>query len=248
MDEFTSEGSASARYRRNEDKLFAKAGFVFTGTQSLYDSRAGRHSRLEFLPGGCDFQHFADGDPQRAPENLRNIKKPVIGFFGALNERLDGALIERLAAEGDWSIALIGPRYRTAPPLLAAPNVHIPGACPYEELPHALAAFDVVIIPYRTDGATRMVNPVKALEYMAGGKPVVSTALPDIERLYGEAALVAKDAEEFVALVREALDKPETLLPQIEAGKKLARERSWAKAAGRLSEAIETTLREKQES
>jgi glycosyltransferase involved in cell wall biosynthesis len=247
MDEFTSDGPAAERYRRNEEDLFREADFVFTGTQSLFDSRKGRHPRLEFLPGGCDFQHFASGDPQRAPAVLQQIQKPVVGYFGALNERLHRALLERLASETGWSIVLIGPRYRTAPRLPSAPNVHVLGACPYEKLPHALAAFDVSIIPYRTDGATRMVNPVKALEYMAGGKPVVSTALPDVERLYGAAALIAKDAEEFAALVRKAIAAPESLSARIEAGKILARERSWSKAAGRLSETIEKALQENQE-
>lgn len=244
MDEFTRSGPLAEQYRENEARLFDAVDLVFTGTQSLYDDRKDRHARIEFLPGGCDFGHFAGGDPKRAPFGIGELKKPIVGFFGALNDRLDGALLERLAAESNGSLVLVGPRYRTAPPLPSGPNVSMPGPCPYERLPDVLAAFDVAIVPYRTDGDTRYVNPVKILEYFAGGKPVVSTALPDVKWLYGEAAITADDAGEFVSAIRNALEDSEAKRNRIEAGIALARARSWETTAGRLTAAIEERLAE----
>jgi len=239
MDDQLDAGAASERYRRDEERLFQAADLVFTGTQSLLEDRRGRHPRMEFLPGGCDYEHFAGGTAERAPLGLKGLKRPIVGFFGALNERLDGPLLARLAEERDWTLALIGPRYRTAPPLPHSSNVRLLGPCPYEALPDALAAFDAAIIPYRTEGAARFVNPVKTLEYFAGGKPVVSSAIPDVERLQGEAVLIARDPEEFVALVRRAIQDPAWVRPRVEAGQRLARARSWEQAAAHMAARIE---------
>ncbi|OPZ23059.1 MAG: putative teichuronic acid biosynthesis glycosyltransferase TuaH [candidate division BRC1 bacterium ADurb.BinA364] len=243
MDEMTSGPGVPARYARAEALLFERADWVFTGTASLLDARRGRHPRMEFLQGGCDFEHFAQGRKERAPFGLRAMAGPVVGFFGALNDRLDGALLARLAAEPAWRLALVGPRYPGCPSL--PPNAFAPGGCPYERLPDALAAFDAAIVPYRADGPTRYVNPVKTLEYLAGGKPVVSTALPDVERLLGQAVWIARDAGEFIHCIREALAGGEPVRRRIEQGRAMARARSWDAPAARLAEAIEIVWREK---
>ncbi len=198
------------------------------------------------MPCAADAAHFPPvegGGPAKLPDSIASLSHPIVGFFGALNERVDPAVIEILARRmPEASVALIGPCYGTFPRLKGLKNVHFLGHRSYLMLPRYLAAFDCAIIPYRLSEGIEFVQPVKALEYLAGGKPVVSTAIPDLVELYSDKIGIAKDPEEFVTLVREAVG---------EGGKRakeyvdLARMRGWQEMTNDFLKLFEEIWEEK---
>ncbi len=131
---------------------------------------------------------------------MQPIARPRLGYFGLIDERIDLDLIDALAAARPaWQVVMVGPLVRIdrrSVPRRA--NLHWLGRQTYQRLPHLLAQWDVALMPFVVNDATRFVNPSKALEYMAGEKPVVSTPLPDVVSLYGDMVRIARGAHEFV--------------------------------------------------
>ncbi|HUT25988.1 MAG TPA: glycosyltransferase, partial [Sumerlaeia bacterium] len=170
------------------------------------------------------------------------LPRPIVGFFGAINERLDADLLTGLAERmPEASIVLVGPIYRRFGGLREAPNVHSTGLKPYAELPRYLAAFDCAIVPYRLDAGIEFVQPVKILEYLAGGKPVVSTAIPDVAALYSDTVRIARGGpEDFVRQVREALAEGSARRDEYMA---VARRRSWEDMARDFEDSFEEALK-----
>jgi len=124
----------------------------------------------------------------------------MLGFFGVIDERLDAALVAAVAdAHPEWSLAMVGPVVKIDPAALPQrPNLHWLGMQPYERLPYLLAGWDVALMPFARNASTRFISPTKTLEYMAGGKPVVSTPITDVISLYGDAVAVADGPTAFV--------------------------------------------------
>jgi glycosyltransferase involved in cell wall biosynthesis len=187
MDHFDAFDDADPRNAVHERELLRQADAVFTGGRSLQKVREGLNPRLRCFPSGIDFEHFARArDPQtRLPEDIAALPRPILGYFGAIDERLDGALLRALCRHHPTgSVALVGPVVR---PHLALPtdepNFHLLGKKPYEALPHYLKAFDVCLMPFLDSELTRHISPTKTPEYLAGGKPVVSTPIPDVWRI-----------------------------------------------------------------
>ena len=243
MDELTrmpGAGDAAARERW----MMRGADAVTAGTRSvarLKEERA--RVAVRYVACGVDAARFAQAGEPAA--DLVRLPGPVLGFFGALNERIDEALVARLArAMPEASVALIGPKYRSFPELEVLANVHFLGMRRYEDLPVCLAAFDVALVPYRLSDGVEFVQPVKVLEYLAGGKPVVSTAIPDVAELYGETVRIADSAEAFLRGVREALAEKGARAEEYRAV--AARARSWAGMADEFREVFEA-VREKSE-
>ncbi len=155
--------------------------------------------------------HFARAlDPDLAlPPAIRELPHPLIGFFGVLDERLDLDLLARAAAlRPAWSWVLIGPLIKLQERALPRrPNIHYLGQRDYQDLPAYLKAFDVAMLPFARNAATRSISPTKTLEYMAAHTPIVSTPIPDVLALYGAVVRVAADPERFVAAAQAALDE-----------------------------------------
>ena len=211
MDELSNFKDAPPLLRRREAELLDLADVVFTGGWSLYEAKRGRHANIHPCPSSVDREHFAAARtalPQ--PPEQAATPAPRLGFYGVIDERLDIALVAALAdAHPEWTIVMVGPVVKIDPAALPQrPNILYPGGKTYAELPAWLAGWDVALMPFAINEATRFISPTKTPEYLAGGKPVVSTAIVDVERHYGEleAVVVAEDHAAFIAGCERALE------------------------------------------
>jgi len=188
MDELLNFKFAPPDLRARETQLLQTADLVFTGGYSLYEAKRDRHPSVHPFPSSVEREHFvkarvAVGDP----EDQRALPRPRLGFYGVIDERMDLNLLGRLAdARPDWSIVIIGPVVKISETdLPRRPNLHYLGAKAYAELPAYLAGWDVALMPFAINEATRFISPTKTPEYLSAGKPVVSTAITDVIRHYG---------------------------------------------------------------
>ena len=210
MDELSAFAGAPPEMRRLERELLGRADVVFTGGQSLYESKRREHPNVHAFPSSVDVAHFARArEIDQDPPDQSGIPHPRIGFFGVIDERLDVDLIATLAAQRpDWHVVMIGPVTKIDPAALPkAPNIHYLGPKRYSELPDYLAGWDVATLPFARNEATRFISPTKTPEYLAAGKPVVSTSIQDVVRTYGAKGLarIADTPAAFVAAVDAAL-------------------------------------------
>ncbi|MBA3416115.1 MAG: glycosyltransferase [Chloroflexia bacterium] len=224
MDELAKFRFAPAALVERETRLMREADLVFTGGPSLYRARQGRHPAVHCFPSGVEAAHFAQATCAecRHPE-LTGTNRPTVGFYGVIDERIDFDLIAGVAAaRPEWTLALVGPTAKVAPDdLPQAPNIRYFGLRPYAELPAFLACFDVAILPFARNEATQFISPTKTLEYLAGGKPIVSTPIVDVIDLYGEVVAFAETPERFVAAIEGLLEEPSAV-------RRLRRERAQA--------------------
>jgi UDP-galactopyranose mutase len=194
MDELSAFRGAPPALRRRERELFTRADLVFTGGHSLYEAKRVLHPNVHAFPSSVDAPHFASGRTGHLPEpaDQRGLGGPRAGFYGVVDERMDLYLLERLADDlPGWSIVVIGPVVKIDPGSLPRrPNLHYLGPKTYEELPAYLAGWDVALMPFALNEATRFISPTKTLEYLAAGKPVVSTPIHDVVRPLGDLGLV----------------------------------------------------------
>jgi len=201
VDEFSGfSGYDAMKIRAAEARLARRADLVITTSQTLYDSKRDLNRNIVLVTHGVDHEHFAKAtSPDVAvPGDIAALPRPILGFWGLIQDWLDVPLIAEIArARPAWSIVLIGETATDVSALRALPNVHLPGRRAYERLPAYAKGFDVGLIPFRINGLTRAVNPIKLREYLSAGLPVVSTALPEVSR-YGELASIAGGAAEFV--------------------------------------------------
>jgi glycosyltransferase involved in cell wall biosynthesis len=247
MDELANFRFAPGDIGQRERFLLGRADVVFTGGLSLYEAKSRHHANVHMFGCGVDVEHFGGArDPQRpVPAPVADLPRPVLGYFGVIDERLDYDLIEQLAAtfEGG-SIVMAGPLAKVeASQLPCRPNIHWLGQQPYSGLPALVKGFDVCLMPFALNDATRYINPTKTLEYLAAGKPVVSTPIADVLRNFGEVVRVARSHEEFATHVRQAL----TPDPQrVSAGLERANAATWdstvARMRGHVVEAVRGRL------
>ncbi|MCJ8164189.1 glycosyltransferase family 1 protein [Pontibacter sp. E15-1] len=210
MDELSAFKFAPPRLQQLEQELFERADLVFTGGQSLYEAKREKHPSVHAFPSSIDKAHFAQAlKPQQQPHDQASIPSPRLGFFGVIDERLDIVLLQALAeARPDWQLVLVGPVVKIDPALLPQlPNIHYLGGKSYNELPAYLSGWDVALLPFAINESTAFISPTKTPEYLAAGKPVVSTPIRDVVRPYGDEGLVhiAATASEFVDAVEKAL-------------------------------------------
>ncbi len=213
MDELANFRFAPPQLMDLERELLAEADLVFTGGYSLYEAKRGRHPNIHPFPSSVDRRHFAKArEPQPDPADQAGAPHPRLGFYGVIDERMDIQLLDALAAaRPDWSLMIVGPVVKIDPAdLPRRPNIHYLGGKTYDELPAYLAGWDVALMPFAINEATRFISPTKTPEYLAGGKPVVSTAIVDVRRHYGEldGVAIADTAEAFIAACERALALP----------------------------------------
>ncbi|MFL5542989.1 MAG: glycosyltransferase family 1 protein [Longimicrobiaceae bacterium] len=210
MDELSAFRGAPPALVEREADLLRRADLVFTGGRSLWEAKRARHTSVHCFPSGIDAAHFARArGAVEEPADQAAIPRPRIGFFGVLDERLDVELVRALAAaRPEWSLVMIGPVVKIDPAELPrAENIHYLGPKSYDELPAYLAGWEVAALFFARNEATRFISPTKTPEYLAAGKPVVSTPIRDVARPYGEAGLVriADGPAEWIAAVEAAL-------------------------------------------
>jgi UDP-galactopyranose mutase len=204
MDELSAFAGADPDLPHRERALMQRAALVFTGGLSLFESKRAQHPAVYAFPSGVDLAHFM---PARhglvEPADQVAIGLPRIGFFGVLDERLDRSLLATAAAmRPDWHFVAIGPLAKLdASDLPSGANLHFLGPKDYEELPAYIAHWDVAMLPFALNDATRFISPTKMPEYLAAGCPVVSTPIADVARNWGESGCVriAADAASFMA-------------------------------------------------
>ena len=218
MDDLASFKFAPPELIERERALMELADVVFTGGPSLYEARKDRHPNIHCLPSAVDAQHFSPANlDANSPESMAaqalhcDMGHPRLGFFGVIDERLDIDLVAGLAdARPDWQIVMAGPVVKIDPASLPQrPNLHWIGMQRYEALPHLLAQWDVCLLPFALNEATRFISPTKTLEYLAGGKPVVSTPVHDVISLYGSAVRIGATPADFVRAVEQLLAEPD---------------------------------------
>lgn len=210
MDELSLFRGAPPALRALESELFDVADIVFTGGHSLYEAKIGRHHNVHALPSSVDVAHFGRArGPQQEPADQKLIPGPRAGFFGVIDERLDIELVDQVAeARPNIQWVFIGPVVKIQDSSLPRrKNIHWLGSKDYEELPAYLAFWNVAILPFARNESTRFISPTKTPEYLAGGRPVVSTSIRDVVRPYGEMGLVriADTASDFALAVDRAL-------------------------------------------
>lgn len=209
MDELAAFDFAPAQLRQREAELLRCADLVLTGGPSLYEAKKSRHPNVHCFPSSVDVAHFA---PRAGREERSDLPRPRLGFFGVIDERLDIGLIAALAAaEPAWNIVMVGPVVKIDPAILPrASNLHWLGQQPYAALPALVQGWQLCLLPFALNAATRFISPTKTLEYMAAEKPVVSTAIRDVVSLYGDQIRVAADTPGFIAMCRAALAEDAT--------------------------------------
>lgn len=215
MDELSAFAGAPASMREREQELLKRADVVFTGGQTLFESKRHCHPNVFAFPSSVDVDHFARARvSQPDPDDQSHIPHPRLGFFGVVDERMDLELLRQVgAARPDWHLVIVGPVVKIDPARLpAAANLHYLGPKQYDELPSYLAGWDVALLPFARNDATRYISPTKTPEYLAAGKPVVSTSIRDVVRPYGVTGLarIADDPADFVAAVEAALAETAT--------------------------------------
>jgi UDP-galactopyranose mutase len=210
MDELSAFKNAPRELITREAELFALADLVFTGGQSLYESKREQHPSVFCFPSSIDAKHFARAlDVTEEPADQAAIARPRAGFFGVIDERTDIDLLGRIAdLRPEIQFVMIGPVVKIdEADLPRRDNIHYLGGKKYDELPNYLAGWDVAIMPFALNESTRFISPTKTPEYLAAGRPVVSTPIRDVVRPYGEEGLVriAKNTGEFVAAIDSAM-------------------------------------------
>jgi len=247
MDELSQFRFAHPDLVRRERLLLANADVVFTGGYKLYESKRRYHDNVHFFGCGVDNRHFGKArQPETAvPADIASLPEPVFGYFGVIDERIDYDLVRTLAeSRPDASVVMVGPVVKVDPATLPkASNIHWLGQRDYSALPGYVKGFTVCLMPFALNEATEFINPTKTLEYMAAGKPIVSTAVADVVRNFTPVVSVAGSAREFVALTNQAAVNPDRSL--VAQGIEMAANASWDSIVGKMrkliSEVSETT-------
>ena len=212
MDDLSGFAGAPTALKQLERELMRRADLVFTGGHSLYEAKRSLHSQVYAFPSSVDVPHFARARAVvNDPADQQQIPHPRLGFFGVVDERMDLALIDGIARRRpEWHLVFVGPTAKIDPASLPRQaNIHYLGMKSYEQLPDYLAGWDVALLPFARNDATRFVSPTKTPEYLAAGCPVVSTSIRDVVRPYGEAGLVhiADTVDTFVSAVEDAMQE-----------------------------------------
>ena len=212
MDELSAFRGAPPELLAREQALIDRADIVFTGGASLFEAKRDRHPNVHLFPSSIDAPHFARarGDVV-APADQADISVPRLGFAGVVDERMDLALLAGIAdARPKWSLVVIGPVVKIDPAdLPQRANIHYLGGRQYGQLPDYMAGWDVALMPFALNEATRFISPTKTPEYLAAGLPVVSTPIVDVVRGYGdlEAVEIADTADAFVAACERQMQR-----------------------------------------
>jgi glycosyltransferase involved in cell wall biosynthesis len=249
MDELSAFKGADESLGVRERELFKIADLVFTGGHSLYEAKRNQHHSVHAFPSSIDREHFMDARrPLAEPLDQKTIPHPRLGFFGVIDERFDTELLKEVATlRPDWQFVMIGPVVKIHPATLPRrPNIHYLGGKTYQQLPAYISGWDVALLPFAQNESTRFISPTKTPEYLAAGRPVVSTPIRDVVRPYGELGLVniAGSAAEFVAAAEALLQQKSNFSWLGEVDNFLA-DMSWDDTWSQMWQLIANTVKEK---
>ena len=247
MDQLSQFKFAPAEIIQREKQLLNMADVVFCGGRKLWEAKSKVNKNSHFYGCGVEVDHFAKARSAETqiPHDVNFVHKPILGYFGVVDERMDYELVTKLAdANPDWSIVVIGPLAKVDPnELPCRVNIYWVGRREYAQLPAYTKAFDVCLMPFALNEATEYINPTKALEYMATGKPIVSTAVPDVISNFGSVVKVAKSHEEFIEFCKQATKNPDSAA--VERGLKMTEENTWDAIVAKLKGHVHAALQNK---
>jgi uncharacterized SAM-binding protein YcdF (DUF218 family)/glycosyltransferase involved in cell wall biosynthesis len=246
IDDLASSSPAARRIATSEPRLFREADLVFVTSERLRE-RAGQFTdRVHLFPFGVSFERFEQvrESPDPLPDDVRRLKRPIVGYMGGLHQWVDQALVAAVASRlPGVSFALVGPPQTDVSTLERCPNVTLFGQRPHADVPRYVKGFDVGIVPYRLTEYTANVYPTKLNEYLVMGLPVVATDLPEIRRFnaqHGGLVSVAGDAEAFAAAIERSLapSSEADVARRIE----VAHENSWASRIAAMRTLIDEAI------
>jgi UDP-galactopyranose mutase len=216
MDELSLFNGAPPSIKAAEAELLAVADVVFTGGVSLYEDKPQCHANIHPVPSSIDAGHFRKSRTLvEEALDQKSIPHPRLGFAGVIDERFDANLLDAVAmAHPEWHFVMVGPIVKIDPAILPQhANIHYLGQRPYGELPDYFAGWDVALMPFARNDATRYISPTKTPEYLAAGRPVVSTSIRGVVRPYGQLGLVriADSPDDFGEAILHALRDHEDL-------------------------------------
>lgn len=244
MDELSAFKDAPRQLWQRESALMRQAAMVVCGGPSLYEARRRLNPNAHCVPSSVDAAHFSSARLDPTSEDSREVHAlqgrlsgPKLGYFGVIDERMDVELVAQVAdARPDWQIVMVGPVVKIDPAVLPRrPNIHWLGMQSYARLPYFLAGWDVCLMPFALNESTRFISPTKTLEYMAGGKPVVSTAVNDVVTLYGTAVEITHSPASFVFACERLLAASDTA-KEVRSGEMaaLVSAGSWDRSASKI--------------
>lgn len=247
MDDLASFRTGTEDMREREAKLLKLVDLLFTGGRSLYEARKQRHPRAYCFPSGVEIEHYRQVRDSATPEAaaLAHIPHPRLGYFGVLDERIDWPMIGEVAARRpDWQWVFVGPAAKIdLHELPAAPNIHYLGQQPYAGLPQFLKGFDIATMPFALNEATKFISPTKTLEYLAGGKPVLSSSVADVVASYSAIVYLADGPDAWIAAVEHILAASEAeRQARLARAQPLLEQSTWDSIVDRMWALIEERL------
>lgn len=221
-----------------EKLLLESSHFCITTSRKLYEQHKNECDNIAIVGNATEFRHF--NDPP-ANDLLKDIKKPIIGYYGAIAEWFDTETVEYIASQRpEWSIVLIGHSFGSDMHRLKKfKNIHLLGEKPYAELPKYLYWFHVCIIPFKLIELILSTNPVKFYEFISSGKPVVSARLPELLP-FSDLVYLAHDKEEFLKNIDVALKEDDDDLVRRRIG--FAKANDWDGRYQEINEYIKSTF------
>ena len=249
MDELSAFKFAPPALQEFEKRLLQQADIVFTGGVSLYEHKKNHHHNIHAFPSSIDKNHFADARSiTKEPSDQQNIPHPRFGFYGVVDERFDIELLTDVARQRpDWHFVILGPVVKIDPATLPRyDNVHYLGSKSYKELPAYLSGWDIAMIPFARNESTRFISPTKTPEYLAAGRPVISTSIKDVVDPYHTNNLIhiADDAPSFIEAAEQIFSDQagKKWLEQVD---KFLANNSWDNTWSAMTELMNTTIQEK---
>ena len=252
MDELSAFKGAPECLKLRERELFKTADLVFTGGQSLYEAKRDQHHSVYAFPSSIDRDHFMQARTAIVePADQQDIPHPRLGFFGVVDERFDVELLDKMSRDRpDLHFVIVGPVVKIDPEILPQrENIHYLGGKSYEELPAYIAGWDVALLLFAQNESTRFISPTKTPEYLAAGKPVVSTPIRDVVSPYGQMGLVriASDAQQFIVAIDDLLkskaDRTQWLKAVDEFLATMSWDETWAQMSRLIDEAVASRTR-----
>lgn len=237
IDDFCAFNWAPPECRREEAKLLERAASATAGTHQLAEAYRHRFPEIQYIPSGVAIEQLQT--PASEPADLAPLKTPRLLYVGTLNDRLNGELIARLAeANPEASVVLVGPRRETFRMSRTPKNCQFLGLKPHSELAGYYQHSQLALMPFADNEAARAINPIKTLEYLALGLPVLSTPVPDVVRFYSDVVRV-EEPDRWPDAARELLQTDSPELRQMR--KAFASGRTWGKMVATLEEILCTT-------
>ena len=244
MDELSLFKGAAPELIHQEKFLLSEADIVFTGGKSLYESKSKTHPNVHCFQSSVEREHFEKAlDDIEIPEDIREIAGPIVGYFGVVDERIDLELLHQTSLlQPEVNFVMIGPLAKIGEEdLPREKNIHYLGMKSYKILPNYLKAFDVAMMPFALNDATKYISPTKTLEYMAAGIPIISTAIKDVVRDYSHCIPIIETAEEFSEELDRILNKQTSALDfEFE---KILEKTSWDSTAASMKQLLKTTAK-----